>query len=81
MVEVKLWGSLRRFANGAEYVDVHARNVKQLLEALSEKHPGLKPELDRGVSVAVDGVIHQNAWFVPVSDECEVVLMPYMEGG
>lgn len=81
MVQVKLWGSLRDFADGQDMVEVEARNFKELLDRLSEQHPALKPQIKRGVSLALDGVIYRDAWFTPISSESEVVLMPYMVGG
>lgn len=81
MVKVKLWGSLRDLADGCEIVEVEARNFKELLDALSEKHPALKPQITRGVSLAVDGLVYRNSWFTEVKPESEVVLMPYMKGG
>lgn len=81
MVSVKLWGSLRDFADGQEVVEVDARNFKELLDALVAKHPGLKPQIDRGVSLAVDGLVYRNSWFTEVKPDSEVVLMPYMQGG
>ena len=81
MVWVKLWGSLRDLADGHEHVEVEASNFKQVLEQLAKKHPALGPRIERGVSLALDGVIYRDAWFTPVSEENEVVLMPYMVGG
>ncbi|WP_375227818.1 MoaD/ThiS family protein [Roseobacter sp. S98] len=81
MVRVKLWGSLRSLADGEEYVEVDARNFRQILDRLEEKHPGLKPQIRRGVSFALDGVIYRDAWFTKVDEDSEVVLMPYMVGG
>ena len=81
MVRVKLWGSLRSLADSEEFVEVEARNFKQLLDALEEKYPAFRPELGRKVSMALDGEIYREAWFTPISPESEVVLMPYMEGG
>ncbi|MBS9716053.1 MoaD/ThiS family protein [Pseudohalocynthiibacter aestuariivivens] len=81
MVKVKLWGSLRTLADGNEYVEVEASNFKQLLDQLSTKYPALKPQIKRGVSLALDGVIYREAWFTEISDENEIVLMPYMVGG
>ncbi|MDO5758646.1 MAG: MoaD/ThiS family protein [Rhodobacterales bacterium] len=81
MVKVKLWGSLRDLADGREMVEVEARNFKELLDALAEKHPALKPQIDRGVSLAVDGLVYRNSWFTEVKPDSEVVLMPYMKGG
>ena len=81
MVKVKLWGSLRSFADGQDIVEVEASNFKELLDQLSLKHPGLAPQIKRGVSMALDGVIYREAWFTKISDENEIVLMPYMVGG
>lgn len=81
MVRVKLWGSLSDFADGKEVVEVEASNFKQLLDRLGETYPGLKPQFERGVSLAVDGTIYREAWFTSISDENEVVLIPYMTGG
>jgi len=81
MVKVKLWGSLRDLADGHELVEVEASNFKELLDALAAKHPALKPQIDRGVSLAVDGLVYRNSWFTEVKPDSEVVLMPYMKGG
>jgi len=81
MVKVKLWGSLRSFADGQDVVEVEASNFKELLDQLVLKHPGLAPQIKRGVSMALDGVIYREAWFTKISDENEIVLMPYMVGG
>ena len=35
MVAVKLWGSLRKFADGKAEVEVYARDFKVLLDKLS----------------------------------------------
>ncbi len=66
---------------GARSVEVEASNFKQLLDRLSEDYPALKPQINRGVSLAVDGVVFRDAWFTPISDENEVVLLPHLVGG
>jgi molybdopterin converting factor small subunit len=81
MVRVKLWGSLRAMADGQEWVEVEASNFKQLLDALAVKHPGLAPQIKRGVSLSLDGVIYREAWFTEIGPENEIILMPYMVGG
>jgi len=81
MVRVKLWGSLRALAEGQEWVEVEARNFKELLDQLVIKHPGLEPQIKRGVSLALDGVIYREAWFTKIGPENEIILMPYMVGG
>lgn len=81
MVKVAIWGSLRHATDGAAEVEVEAANFKQLLDRLSADYPGLKPQIERGVSLAVDGKIYREAWFTPINPDSEVVLMPYMQGG
>ncbi len=81
MVQVKLWGNLRDATDGQDVVEVEASNFKQLLDRLSEKYPGLKPQIERGVSLALDGRIYREAWFTEIQPDSEVVLMPYMKGG
>lgn len=81
MVRVVLWGSLRSATGGVAEVEVEAATFKELLDRLAEMHPGLRPQIARGVSLALDGVIYREAWFTPIRPDAEVVLMPYMTGG
>lgn len=81
MVRVKLWGSLRASAGDQEWVEVEARNFKELLDQLNLQYPALRPQIKKGVSLALDGVIYRDAWLTPVGPENEIVLMPYMVGG
>ena len=81
MVAVTLWGSLRDLADGQEVVEIDARNFKQLLDGLAAAYPGMAPQIKRGVSVAIDGLVYRNSWFAEIKPDSEVVLMPYMKGG
>lgn len=81
MVRVLLWGSLRQATGGETEVEVEAATFKQLLDRLVERYPGLEPQVQRGVSMSLDGVIYREAWFKEIGPESEVVLMPYMTGG
>lgn len=81
MVQVTLWGSIKAAAGGTGQVEVEASNIRQLLDALRAQHPGLEEVIERGVAVSVDGEIHQDAWFVPITPESEVFVLPHMEGG
>lgn len=76
-----IWGSLRSATDGQMEVEVDARNFKELLDRLSAEYPGLKPQIDRGVSLALDGKIYREAWFTEIGPDSEVILMPYMTGG
>ena len=81
MVKVLIWGSLRHATDGQAEVEVEAKNFRQLLEQLAEKYPGLQPQIERGVSLSLDGVIYREAWFTEIKPDSEVVLMPFMQGG
>lgn len=81
MVQVTIWGSLRSATDGEASVEVDAANFKDVLNQLSQKYPGLKPQIDSGVSLAIDGRIYREAWFTPVKPDSEVILMPLMVGG
>ncbi len=81
MVDVLLWGSLRPFADGEETVSVEAATVGEVLNGLVRAHPGLKPHIDAGVSVAVDGRIISSSLGEPVGPDSEVVLMQRLKGG
>jgi len=81
MVSVTLWGSLRAATGGRAEVAVDATDFKQLLDRLVQQYPALKPQIERGVSLALDGRIIRDAWFTEIRPENEVVLMPRMVGG
>ena len=81
MVKVAIFGSLRAFTEGRAEVEVEAQTTKEMLDQLVEAYPGLRPQIERGVSVAVDGLVYKEAWFTPIRPDSEVVLMPLMVGG
>lgn len=81
MVKVKIWGSLQSLADGSDYVIVYGSNFKEVIDNISLKYPGLKPQIRRGISLAIDGKIYKESWFTPINENSEVVLMPYMQGG
>ncbi len=81
MVDVVLWGSLKPFADGNDTVSVEATTVGGVLAGLEAAYPALKPHLDAGVSVAVDGRIITNAIWEPVRADSEVVLLQRIKGG
>ncbi|MEX0281251.1 MAG: MoaD/ThiS family protein [Arenibacterium sp.] len=81
MVQVKIWGSLAAATDDRTEVEIEASNLRELLDGLGSKYPGLKPQLKRGVSVAIDGRIYNDSWFTPISPESEVVLLARLRGG
>lgn len=81
MARVTLAGPLQAAAGGRSEFEIEAANIRELLTRLGEDHPKLKPILDKGVTVAIDGELHGSAWFQPIPPDSEVYILPRMAGG
>lgn len=81
MVKVAIWGSLRSAVGGHAEVEVDAGNLRELLDQLAESYPGIRPQIDRGVSISIDGLIYNDSWFTAITPDSEVVLLPRIIGG
>lgn len=81
MARVVLTGNLAKLTGGRSELQLDADNVRQLLRRLGERYPALKPHLDEGLAVAIDGQIYQDAWFEPILPDSEVHLVPRIAGG
>jgi len=81
MVKVAIWGSLRAATGGQAEVEVAATTLRELLDRLAETYPAIKPQIERGVSISIDGLLYNDNWFTPVKAESEVVLLPRIVGG
>jgi molybdopterin converting factor small subunit len=68
-------------AGGATEFEVEAATIRELLERLGALYPQLKPVLDRGVAVAIDGTIYRGAFLAPIPEGSEVYLLPALAGG
>ena len=80
-VTVGLFGALRSHADGASEVQVEAGTIRELLTELARRYPGMAPQLERGVSVSIDGRIYTESLFEKIAPENEVVLLPRVAGG
>jgi molybdopterin converting factor small subunit len=81
VVRVKLGGPLMSEAGGVTEFEVEATTIRDLLARLGEAHPHLKPALDRGVAVAINGTIYRGAFLAPIPEGSEVYLLPALVGG
>jgi sulfur-carrier protein len=81
MVRVRLGGTLTTVAGGRTEFEVEATNVREMMDRLGERFPQLKPVLERGLAIAIDGQIYRNAWLQPVNENSEIYLLPPMAGG
>ena len=81
MVHVTLGGPLQTAAGGETEFEVEAENIQQLLDRLGDVCPRLKPVLQKGVAVAVDGRVFRGAWLHPIRPDSEVFILPPLQGG
>ncbi|MBW3543633.1 MAG: MoaD/ThiS family protein [Planctomycetes bacterium] len=78
---------LRPLTHGIDFVELEAANVRQLIEALDERFPGLRErlcdgdELKPGLTVAVDGVVSSVGLLARVRPASEVHFLPAIGGG
>ena len=81
MTRVVLTGNLKNYTGGETELELAADNVRQLFRLLGERHPALKPHLEDGLAVAIDGQIYQEAWLQPIPPDGEVHVLPQLAGG
>jgi sulfur-carrier protein len=81
MVNVVLWGSLKSAAGGTSSVDVEARDIREMFGKLGDLYPGLKPHIDRGIAVSINGRIFRDSWSEKIPEDAEVYLLPRIAGG
>ena len=81
MARVVLPATLKPFTGGETEFELAAANIRQLFDRLGERYPDLKPHLEEGIAVAIDGQIYQDTWFEPIPPDAEVHLLPQIGGG
>ena len=81
MVQVRLGGTLQSYSGGRSSFEVEGANIGQILAGLGEACPRLKPLLEQGVAVAVDGEIYRGSLLQPVPSGAEVFILPKLAGG
>ncbi|MBL8770527.1 MAG: MoaD/ThiS family protein [Phenylobacterium sp.] len=69
------------YTGGASEFEVEAGTVREIIAALDARFPGLGAFVDKRMAFAIDGEIHQDAWFSPVGPDSEVFLIPKIGGG
>ncbi len=81
MVQVRLSGNVQKAAGGVSELEIEAKNIRQLLTGLGKQYPELKPHLDKGVAVSINGTVYQDSWFQPIPPDSEVYIIPRLAGG
>ena len=66
---------------GEKEFDIEATNLRGVIKAMDARFPGIAQFLEEETTVAIDGEIHETAYFQPLRDGCEVYFLPKIEAG
>ena len=69
------------FTGGETEFEFEAKNLRGVIKAMEERFPGLGEFLEEETTVAIDGEIHETAYFQPLRDGAEVYFLPKIEAG
>ena len=72
--------SMERTGGETEF-QIEAKNLGGVIKAMEARFPGLGEFLEEETTVAIDGEIHETAYFQPLRDGCEVYFLPKIEAG
>jgi sulfur-carrier protein len=71
----------RAFADGAREHAVDAHDVREVIDSLDQRFPGIGERLRTRMAVAIDGEIFQEPFIEAVGAKSEVFFLPAIEGG
>lgn len=78
---------MRKLTDNQEIVEVPGKNVREVIQHLDEKFPGMKDRLCEGnslkpeICVAVGSSVSALGMLAPVKDDQEVHFLPIVGGG
>jgi len=81
VARVSLSSNLAPYTGGETSLVLEIANVRQLFEALGERYPDLRPQLDAELAVAIDGEVYQDALLQQIGGDSDVFLFPKIGGG
>ena len=74
-------GTSLSHTGGENEFEVKARNLRGVIKAMEARFPGLGAYLEEETSVAIDGQIHETAYFQRLNEGAEVYFLPKIEAG
>jgi hypothetical protein len=54
--------------------------LRGVIKEMDRLYPGLGDNLEEETTVAIDGAIHETAYFQPICEGCEIFFIPKLEG-
>jgi len=76
-----LSNDLQSGTGGIDVVTIDAPRVHELVLALIARFPKLSPDMFARLAVAIDGEIHNDADYLPLTPDSEVHFVPRIAGG
>ena len=70
-----------QYTGGAKEFEIPARTLLDVIRELDARYPGLGGHLEEETSVAIDGEIHEVAYYHALRPGCEIYFIPKIEGG
>ena len=74
-------GFSRRYTGGVREFEVEAKTLRDVIKEMDRRYPGLGEHLEEETTVAIDGEIHEVAYYQLIRQGCEVFFIPKLEGG
>jgi molybdopterin synthase sulfur carrier subunit len=71
----------RDFTGDVTEFEVAGDTVRRVIAELDRRYPGFGEHIERRMAIAIDGEIHQDALFEPLTPNSEVYLIPRIGGG
>ena len=87
MATVHIPTLLQTLSSGAKVVDIEGTTVRQVIDKLEERFPGMKAKLvadgrlPPNISVSVDGELATIGLLEKVGEDSEVIFLPAIGGG
>jgi molybdopterin synthase sulfur carrier subunit len=87
MATVWIPAPLRTLANGEERIDIVASTVREAIDALEARYPGIRErllhddELRPGLALAIDQQVMRHGLDWPLQEASEVHFLPAIGGG
>ena len=69
------------YTGGVKQFDIEAKTLREVILELDKRYPGLGEYLEEETTVAIDGEMHEVAYYYPVRPGCEIFFIPKIEGG
>jgi sulfur-carrier protein len=81
MARVFLPGDMQSGTGGVDVVTIDAPRVHELIAELVVRFPKLNRDMFSRLAVAIDGEIHADADYQPLTSDSEVHFVPRIAGG